>query len=440
MKKNITLENGCVKKLFLKFAIPSIIGMLIVSMQVMIDGIFLGQATGAVGLATVNLSMPLINTIMSIALMICIGGGVLVGISNGQKEYEKAKGLTSLTFALFLFVLILISLITLFNFEFILDILGAKGEIRKFVKPYLSILVAGSIFYNMPIFTETFVRIYGKPNLVFISGVTCFLSNVILDYIFIIKLKMGVEGASIATIFANMFGGLVLFPNVQFGKIYGSMNEIKNIFFNGSSECLTTVSGAITTYIFNIIVMKNIGILGVSALTIVFYINSIVIISLYGLSQALQPIISYNLGAKNFQKIRDVLGIAFKYGAIIGITTFIFIQLFNDSIVKIFSKDNIELTTLAKEASFIVSFAYLLSFINIISSSFFTAIEKPFESAIVALSRSIIFVLIPLFTLPLFFGNKGIWLSTPSAELLSLFISIPLTLNSLKKLKRNITN
>lgn len=438
MSKDITLENGCVKKLFIKFAIPSILGMLIVSMQMMVDGMFLGRAVGAEGLATVNLSMPLVNTIMSIALMICIGGGVLVGVANGRKEIEKAKGLTTLTLVLLFGVLVSISIITLLNFDFVLNFLGVSGEITKFVTPYLSILVAGSVFFNMPIFTETFVRVYGKPNLVFISGTTCFLSNVILDYILIVKIGMGVEGAAIATVFANMFGSLVLLPNVHFGKICGSLEDVKNIFYNGSSECLTTVSSAITTYIFNIVIMKNIGILGVSALTIVFYINSIVNISLYGLSQALQPIVSYNLGAKNLKKIKDVLKLAFKYGAGIGVCTFIFIQLFNDTIISIFSKGNSELALLTKQASFIIAFAYLLSFLNIISSSFHTAIEKPFESAFIALGRSIIFVLIPLFILPLILGNTGIWLATPFAELLCLSVSLPLTLKSIKKLEKRL--
>ncbi len=438
MLQNVSLENGCVKKLFIKFSIPSILGMLIVSMQTMIDGMFLSRAVGAEGLAAVNLSMPIVNIIMSIALMVCTGGGVLVSIANGRKEFEKSKGLTSFTLFLLLGVLIFTSLLVLLNFDYILKLLGVTNEIKKYVIPYLSILVAGSIFYNIPIFTETFVRINGKPNLVFVSGTTAFLTNVILDYIFIVNLKMGVEGAAISTTLANMLAGLVLFPNINFGKIYGNLNDLKKIFTNGSSECLTTVSSAVTIYIFNIVIMKNIGILGVSALTIVFYINSIIIISLYGLSQALQPIISYNLGAKNMEKIIDVLKLSFVSGAGIGVVTFLIVLIFNKNIITIFSKNNIELIELTKQASYIISFSYLLSFFNIISSSFHTAIEKPVESAFIALGRTIIFVLIPLFTLPLFLGNIGIWLSIPVAELLCLFFSVPLTLTSIKKLRNNL--
>ncbi|MGL4672764.1 MATE family efflux transporter [Cetobacterium sp.] len=438
MSQNITLENGCVKKLFFKFAIPSILGMLIVSLQIMVDGLFLSKGVGPLGLAAVNLSMPLINLLLSIALMICIGGGVLVGIASGNGEKERAKSLTNLTLILLLGVLLFISIFLLLNFDAVMKLLGTNLETYDLVKKYLAILIPGSIFFSMPIFTETFVRIIGKPNQVFVSGAICFLTNVFLDYIFVIKLGMGMEGAAVASCFANMFGALSLFYHVQFGKISGTLKDIKDIFYNGSSEMLTVISSAVTTYIFNIIIMKNIGVLGVSALTIVFYINSIVNISLYGLSQALQPIISYNLGAKRGDKIKDVLKVALKSGAAIGIITFISMHLFGDKIIALFSNGNKELQDLTNRAIFFFTFAYLLSFINIISSSFHTSIEKPFESAFISCGRAIIFVLIPLFTLPMIIGETGIWLAIPLAELICLSVSIPLMRKSLKKLPLNI--
>ncbi|MGL5427688.1 MAG: MATE family efflux transporter, partial [Cetobacterium sp.] len=418
--------------------IPSILGMLIVSLQIMVDGLFLSKGVGPLGLAAVNLSMPLINLLLSIALMICIGGGVLVGIASGNGEKERAKSLTSLTLILLLGVLLFISIFLLLNFDAVMKLLGTNLETYDLVKKYLAILIPGSIFFSMPIFTETFVRIIGKPNQVFVSGAICFLTNVFLDYIFVIKLGMGMEGAAVASCFANMFGALSLFYHVQFGKISGTLKDIKDIFYNGSSEMLTVISSAVTTYIFNIIIMKNIGVLGVSALTIVFYINSIVNISLYGLSQALQPIISYNLGAKRGDKIKDVLKVALKSGAAIGIITFISMHLFGDKIIALFSNGNKELQDLTNRAIFFFTFAYLLSFINIISSSFHTSIEKPFESAFISCGRAIIFVLIPLFTLPMIIGETGIWLAIPLAELICLSVSIPLMRKSLKKLPLNI--
>ncbi|MGL5355757.1 MAG: MATE family efflux transporter [Cetobacterium sp.] len=434
MSKNITLQDGCVKKLFFKFAVPSILGMLIVSLQIMVDGLFLSRVVGPLALAAVNISMPLINLLLSIALMICIGGGVLTGIAAGNKDKDKAESLTSLTLILLLSTLLIISIFLLFNFEKIISLLGTNSETYIYVKKYLAILIPGSIFFSMPIFTETFVKIIGKPNQVFVSAAICFLSNVFLDYMFVFKLDMGMEGAAVASCFANMFGALALLQHIKFGKIAGGFKEIKEIFYNGSSEMLTIISSAVTIYIFNIIIMKNIGILGISALTIVFYINSIVNISLYGLSQALQPIISYNLGAGRIDKIKEVLKVALKSGAAIGVITFILIHLFGDLIIHSFSNGNKELASLTNRAIFFFTFSYLVSFVNIISSSFHTSIEKPFQSAFIACGRSIIFVLAPLFILPIFIGETGIWLAIPTAELICLGVSIPMMKNSLKKL------
>lgn len=439
MSKQVTLESGNVNKLFFKFAIPSIVGMLAVSMQVMIDGIFLGRNVGPNGLAAVNLSLPLINFLMSIGLMICIGGGVVTSIAYGNQNIKKAKEYTTLTFALLLITLVSISLLILLNLNFAMKLLGANKEIVPFVKPYLKIMMIGAFFYSSPIYTETFVRIIGKPNYAFLSGMVGLFTNVVLDYLFIVKMNLGMVGASSATVIACSASFFALLPNLKFGKFNFDFKIIKTIFYNGSSEMLTVVSSAFATYLFNLVIMKRIGILGVSALTIVFYINTIAVIALYGLSQALQPIVSYNVGARRIDKIKTVLKTSYISGGIIGFTAFSMSHLFSSHIISIFSKGNIELINLTTEALFIISFVYLISFFNIVSSSFLTAIEKPLESALVAFGRSIIFVIIPLFILPNLIGNIGIWLSTPIAEFLCLFVSVYLVKKSFISLSKKIS-
>lgn len=430
----ITLENGCVKKLFFKFAIPSIVGMLIVSVQTMVDGIFIANNVGMRGLAAVNLSMPYIFFLTSIALMITSGGSVIAGIYYGNNNIKKADETKSFTVLMFIAIIGLVSIFSMIFLKNIITFLGADDLMRTYVEPYLSIMIIFSIFYNFPIVTETFVRLKGKPNLVFLSGAICFLGNVILDYLFIIKMGWGMEGAAIATCIANVTGSLALIKFLDLKKPKGNFEVLKKILYNGSSEMLTLLSSSITMYIFNLVVMRNIGELGVSALTIVFYINSIVSISLYGLSQALQPIVSYNLGAQRFTKIYDVLKIATISGGAIGLISFILMKFHSGPIINIFSKGDKSLILLTGEVISYFSFAYIFSFINIISSSLHTAIEKPLESAFIACGHSIIFVVIALMILPLFLGNIGIWLAIPFGEFLCIILSIPLTIKSLKNI------
>lgn len=427
MSKRNALETENITKLFFKFAIPSIFGMLIVSLEIMIDGMFLGRNVGPLGLAAVNLSMPLINFLMSVGLMICVGGGVITSIYFGKKKLNKARELTSITLMLLVGVLEFLSLIVLFNLDFFINFLGANEEVYPYVRAYMIPMMIGAFFYTSPIFTETFVKIEEKPNLVFVSGSVCLTFNALLDYLFIQKFQWGMVGGAVATLLACMFGFFALLPNLHFKlpqkslRIY--LKDIKNIFFNGSSEMLSVVSSTFAMYLFNLTLMKKIGVLGVSALTIVFYINQMLNISLYGLSQALQPLVAYNLGARHLDKIKKVLRVSLITGGTLGAIAYIGSHIWGGFIIGIFSKGNQELMSLAKTALFYISFAYLISFLNIISTSFLTSIEKPIESVVVSLGRSIVFIAIPLFILPDLIGAKGIWLSIPIAELMCLVVS-----------------
>ena len=443
MSKRNALETENITKLFFKFAIPSIFGMLIVSLEIMIDGMFLGRNVGPLGLAAVNLSMPLINFLMSVGLMICVGGGVITSIYFGKKKLNKARELTSITLMLLIGVLEFLSLIVLFNLDFFINFLGANEEVYPYVRAYMIPMMIGAFFYTSPIFTETFVKIEEKPNLVFVSGSVCLTFNALLDYLFIQKFQWGMVGGATATLLACMFGFLALLPNLHFKlpqkslRIY--LKDIKNIFFNGSSEMLSVVSSTFAMYLFNLTLMKKIGVLGVSALTIVFYINQMLNISLYGLSQALQPLVAYNLGARHLDKIKKVLRVSLITGGTLGAIAYIGSHIWGGFIIGIFSKGNQELMSLAKTALFYISFAYLISFLNIISTSFLTSIEKPIESVVVSLGRSIVFIAIPLFILPDLIGAKGIWLSIPIAELMCLVVSYYLMKKAIAQITWRLT-
>ena len=443
MSKRNALETENITKLFFKFAIPSIFGMLIVSLEIMIDGMFLGRNVGPLGLAAVNLSMPLINFLMSVGLMICVGGGVITSIYFGKKKLNKARELTSITLMLLVGVLEFLSLIVLFNLDFFINFLGANEEVYPYVRAYMIPMMIGAFFYTSPIFTETFVKIEEKPNLVFVSGSVCLTFNALLDYLFIQKFQWGMVGGAVATLLACMFGFFALLPNLHFKlpqkslRIY--LKDIKNIFFNGSSEMLSVVSSTFAMYLFNLTLMKKIGVLGVSALTIVFYINQMLNISLYGLSQALQPLVAYNLGARHLDKIKKVLRVSLITGGALGAIAYIGSHIWGGFIIGIFSKGNQELMSLAKTALFYISFAYLISFLNIISTSFLTSIEKPIESVVVSLGRSIVFIAIPLFILPDLIGAKGIWLSIPIAELMCLVVSYYLMKKAIAQITWRLT-
>ena len=428
-------QKESVRKELFRYALPSIVGMLIVGLQTIIDGLFVSRGVGALGLAAVNLSMPLVSVMLSVAIMIISGGIVIAGIAKGRGDEERVKGYTTLTFAVLLTTTLFLSALVALNLKRLCYFLGSNDEVYPFVRQYLGIIGCGFIFYCIPNFTEAFTRLRGKPNWVFTSGVICCVVNVVLDYFFVLRFGWGVASAAIATCIANTTAALALLHNVRFGKLMGGKREIGKIFYNGSSEMLTSVSAAITTYIFNIVLMRDIGPKGVAALTIVCYFNFIVNMSIFGLSQALYPLMSYSLGAKDYRRIKSLLFNSILFGGCIGVGVYLIVLLFKQGIVGAFSEGDFELLELAMVATTYVTLHYLISFINIVASSFHTAIERPLESVAIAVCRSIVFVLIPLFVLTPIIGQLGIWLSMPIAEVLTLLVSLPLMWWSMRRLK-----
>lgn len=426
------------RRLF-RYALPSVFGMLIVSIQTSVDGLFVAKGVGPVGLAAINLSMPLINVMLSVAIMIVSGGVVLTGIAQGQGDEHRVRGYTTLTLVVLVTTVLVMSSCVAIGLGSLCRFLGADDTTYPLVRRYLGIIGCGFLFYCIPNFTEAFTRLRGRPNMVFLSGSICFVVNVILDYFFVLRFGWGVSGAAIATCIANSSAAIVLAPNVKLGVLTGNLREVGLIFYNGSSEMLTSVSAAITMYVFNRVLMTQYGPTGVAALTIVSYLNLVVNMSIFGLSQALYPLMSYQLGAGNYAGIRRLLTYSLLFSAGIGWGVYLLCLIFKHPIIATFADGDVTLTTLASTATTYVTLHYLISFINIVGSSFHTAVARPLESAVIALCRSIIFVLIPLALLVPRVGDMGVWLSMPIAETLTLTVSIPLTIHTLQVLKRKLS-
>ncbi len=438
MSKALDFESGNLTRLFAKFAIPSIVGLLVISLQIVVDGYFVSLTMGEVGLASVNLASPLMAMIVSVDLMIVCGGVVIAGIARGDGHEGLSRGYTTLTMLVQVLVLLLITAALVLGIDRVCHLLGAQADTMPYVRKYLFVMISGSIIYCMPIFTEGFARLIGKPNMVFVSGVVGLSTNALLDYVFLVRWGWGIEGAAYATLIACAAQSLALMPIVKFGRLRGGWNDVGRMLYNGSSEMLSVVSSAIATYYFNRVLMERIGTMGVAAMTVVLYINSLLNLSLFGLAQAMQPLIAYNVGARRYDRIKKLLMLSLKVGGAIGWITYVLIHLWGDGIIEAFTQGNESLYALTKTAAGFVTLHYLLSFVNIVAGSLHTSIERPLESALIALCRSVVFMLIPLYLLPLVIGNTGIWLSMPIAELATVCVSVPLLVISMRRLKRKL--
>ena len=437
------MKDTDIKKKFIQYAIPTIVSMLVISLQCIIDGMFVSKGVGPQGLAAINITMPLTSFFFSVAIMIVSGGVVICGIAQGQGNKRLTKGYTTLTLVTLAVTCFILSIIIMLNLKDVCYALGADKELYPYVRDYLSVFAVLMFFYVSPGFTEAFVRLYERPNLVFVSGCVSCISNIILDWILVIKLNWGMQGAAIATVSASVIATTSLISKVELGRIAGRWKDVWRIFFNGSSEMITCIATSVSTYVFNVYLMNHVGYIGVAALTIVFYLNMVVNFSTMGMAQAMYPLIAYNLGARDYDCIKRLLKVAMKYSFIIGFSVYIIILLFKGPIIELFTNGNVQLTEMTRHAATYMTLAYLVSFVNIIGSGFHTAIERPVESAIIAVCKSLIFVLIPLMTLPSLFESMnfdykmGIWLSIPFGETLCLLVTIPLILVSMRRMRRS---
>ena len=437
----IKITNNPILKTIFKYAIPNVISMWIFTLYTMVDGIFISRFVGSTALAGVNLVLPLINFIFSISIMIGVGSSTLIAIKFGENKYDEGNKIFTLATLLNLFSAMFISLLVLLNLERVINILGANKsqEVYQYVKDYLSVIVFFSVFYMSGYAFEIYIKIDGKPSYPTICVLVGGITNLILDYLFVVVFHYGVTGAAIATGISQVTCcSMLLFyivfkaKKIKFKKSFRfDFDRIIKIFKTGFSEFLTEISSGILILIYNLVILKRIGVIGVSIFGTISYISSFITMTMIGFSQGIQPIISYNLGKKNYKNLRDILKISITSLGILGIVCFILITSSSEYIGRIFFKEK-DMILRVKDVLRVYSLSYLLIGINIFISAYFTALKRVTYSAFITFPRGILFNSILLLILPTIFGNKSIWFVTFLSEVLSVFICLFL----LKKLKR----
>lgn len=426
----LDLGKDSLTKIILKYGIPSILTMWIYSLYTIVDGIFIGKFLGANEIAAINIVMPYTNISFALGIMIAVGGGTIIAIRLGEKNIEEANRIYSLSIQFFMVLGGFLGFLGIIFPKEIVKLLGANDIIIKSSQKYLFIISFFTIFYLLSYGLEIFIRIEGNPAYSMICNLAGAIINIILDYIFIIHFHWGITGAAIATGMAQLgtafslaFYLIFKAKKLKFKIVKFDLKSIGLISFNGSSEFLTEIATGIVIMAFNINIMKMIGEKGVSAFGIIGYISTLVTMTMIGFSQGLQPVISYNYGAEKFNRIKKILKIGIITVITLGILFYITINFFSYNIISLFVKNDIKLFIITKEAITLYSFTYILMGINIIISSYFTAIEDALISAILSILRGIIFINILLYLFPIIFNTRGIWLSAPINEMIALIFS-----------------
>lgn len=427
---NVTKDK--ISSIFFQYSIPSVLGMLAISSANIVDGFFIGNYVGDFGLAAINISFPIFSLLFGFALMLAIGGSVISGKLLGEGNIKNASIIftkTMISITLFSFI----SCTVLFlNIETILHLFGADENLTKIAIEYLSIMLIFIPFLMIGVVLDYYVRVDNRPNLAFIALFSSAIINVILDWFMIVYLQKGIFGAALATGISQLALIFILLPHffskkatLRFVKPIGSYIQIIKACYNGASEFVNEISIGIMTLIFNYVMIKNFAVEGIAAFTVIEYLLFIGMMISFGISDSLQPIISKNFGAKENKRIEEFLKLAFISTSFVGVVMIVLILFIPDTLANIFLEDtNYKTKEIVLNFATFVWIIFLFDGFNLVISAYLTAIHKPLASMIIALSRSFIFPVFFIFTLPFFFDLNGIFMAIPMAEFITFIIAV----------------
>lgn len=417
--------------LFAKVVIPSIIAMVIMGVQGIIDGLFLGNFIGANAMASASIASPVLQIIMAFSMIIGIGGTAFIGRCLGENDIDKARDIFKSCFITIMVVsLVVIFLGGLFS-EQLATLFGANDILLSGASDYIkiiSILSPFAMYYMLFSFTN---RIIGKPHLFLIASIVCVFANIGFNYLFIVVFQLEMTGAALATSLAYALGFAInLEPilnkktviNIYVGKF--DLDLLKKALYNGSSEGISGAATAITVLVFNLTFIHFYGESGVSAFTIVSYIAQFTSMIMFGMADGVTPIVSYNFGAKLHERVKKVMCISVIGNTIVGVIAFLTVLFFGENLIRLFADGDAGLIELTYFGAKIYAISFLFSGFNLMISAYFTSTGDALKSVMISSSRGLIFILLGIFTLPWIFDVTGVWLVAPFADVMCVFVSI----------------
>ena len=427
----LDLRTAPIPRLFLSYTLPALVSMLVLSTYVVVDGIFVGQGIGELGLAAIGLSVPIFTFFTGVELLFGIGGAALTSIALGAGKPLKARIIFNTTIYITLIFGAILGVVLYIFRENLATILGANAILRPYLLEYLTVIVLGNAIIMAQSVLCTFARNDKAPTLTMISFIVGSVCNIILNYICIFILKWGMFGSALSTILGHFVGLIVILKHFlcKDGKLYFmlvfSISAFKKSLLSGISPSMSEFAfGAIILFM-NLLLSSLDSTQGIAILSIMLYIGFAFFGCVLALSHGLQPIVSYNFGAKLSHRVIHCFKIAVTSALVLGIAIYATMFFFTPQIARIFlNQSDIALLPELVSAVKIYFLGYLFLGFNIISAAFLQAIGRVRGSIIISLCHNLVFMALLLPIMAQIFGVKGIWASYPIALFCAFLVSI----------------
>lgn len=436
--KSLNLLKDNERTVFYHYLMPSICSTLVTSIYILVDTLIIGQGVGADGISALNIFLPFYSIYMGIGLLFGIGGGVLMSREDGMGNIEKSNQYFVCSFLSVLLVTIIFTILSVCNLRRVCYFLGASENNIGLVMEYGKYIVLSTPIFICTNFLGPIIRNRKEPKLCMIAVLFGAGINIILDYIFVFPMKMGMEGAAIATIIGSLITSLVLLTHflkkenrvkISISKV--ELDKIKKIVACGSSSFLMEVASGFVIFIFNIQILRYIGEQGIVIYGIISNCILVGIALFNGVAQASQPVISTNYGANEIQRVNNILRYAMITTILIGSILYAIIFLFTKAVILVFVKADESIINIGIPAIRMYLSAFCLMNINILMCNYFQSIGREKLSINISIIRGFLLNIVFVFIMPILFGGKSLWLVVPTTEVIT-FIGISMYLLKIK--------
>lgn len=440
------LGSEPVSSLLRRFAIPSVIAMLVSALYNMVDQLFIGHSIGVLGNAATNVAFPLSMVCTSIGLLCGIGGAANFNLCMGRKDPEHAKSYVGNAISMLAILGVILCVAVQLFLRPMMLLFGATPDVIDYACTYTRITSIGFPFLIVTIGGSNLIRADGSPKFSMLCNLVGAIVNTILDPLFIFVFHMGMAGAALATITGQILSfALVVLYLRGFKTLPLSLSDLKP-----NMACWARIAALGATPAFNQVAMMVVQIVMNNTLTyygsnsvygsdiplacagIISKVNMLFFSFVIGISQGLQPIVSFNFGAQKYDRVKDAYKKAVFAATAISIVAFLCFQFFPRQIIGIFGSGSEEYLHFAERYFRIFLFFTFLNGIQPVSSNFFTSIGAPKKGIFLSLTRQIIFLLPLLLIFPYLFGIDGVMYTAPIADLAAASVSIVMVVREFK--------
>ncbi|MBZ4668813.1 MAG: efflux family protein [Defluviitaleaceae bacterium] len=425
------LRSERIGTLLLKFSIPAIVGMLVNALYNIVDRIFIGQGVDAFAITGIGVVFPIMTIIMAFGMLVGIGSTSLISIRLGEKRQDEAEHILGNAFILLVIVSLAITFFGLIFIDPLLLIFGASPDTIGYAKDYIIIILYGTIFNALGFGLNNIIRAEGNPKAAMLTMLLGAIINTVLDPIFIFVFDMGVKGAAYATVIGQLANTIYVLSYFNSKRSILKLHKknmklskeiIIGIFSIGMSPFAMQLAASVVQLLSNNALKIYGGDLAIGAMSIISSAVTIFFMPIFGINQGAQPIIGYNYGAKQYDRVKHAMKLAVGAATVISLIGFISVQVFPQAIIRIFNNDS-ELIRIGTHGIRIYLAMMPIIGFQIVSANYFQAIGKAKISMFLSLLRQVTLLIPLLIILPPIFGLTGVWMSAPVSDFISVIIT-----------------